>query len=252
MNKSNIKKFRILYNKLDEVISDRIKEKRNISFIQKLNKFINEYPSYKNIKDEVRLIHDLRNVIIHEEKYLDDITIPTDAFLDRIADVIKHMNNPQTAIDIASTCVYCCCLDDKISDVIQVMAEKIYSQVPVLSDKNKSKDLIGVFSEACIAAILGEQGLGLKKEVLLDDDSRIEDIIEIVKEPINEGWDFIPKDLDVYKVQELFHNKTFKNAKLENARLGVLFVTEQGKRDEKILGVITTWDLSRIERLKNR
>lgn len=251
-NNNNIKEFRILYNRLDEILSSKVKELKKMSFVQKLNKYADQYPSYSFLKNEIRLIHDLRNVIIHEEKYREDITIPTDSFLKRINEIIKIIENPQTAIDIASMDIYSCNPDDRIIDVIDVMAEKIYGQVPVFSDKENLKGLIGVFAEACIIALLGRKERGSKKGILLEESAKIGDILELIKIPINECWDFVPKDLDVYKVQKLFHTKTFKDARLKDARLGVLFVTESGNPSEKVQGIITTWDLSKIGQLHGK
>jgi hypothetical protein len=50
----------------------------------------------------------------------------------------------------------------------------------------------------------------------------------------------------------MFQTKTFSDAALENSRLGVVFVTKTGRREEKMLGLITAWDLSKIDQVRLR
>lgn len=248
MPQENIKKFRILYNKLDETLSAKTKLFKKMSFIQKLNKFMQRYPSYEWLKEEIRLAHDLRNVLIHEEKFKQDIAIPTDAYLEKIGGILTTLESPQSAIDISSKELYCCDPNDSILDVVGEMVKKIYSQVPVFEDKIHRKGFIGVFSETCLMHLLGTVGHeSLERGLCLASNAKVADILHIVKTPINESWQFVSKDTDVYKIKEMFNTLTFHNAAIPNSRLGVLFVTENGKVEEEVLGIITSWDLSKID-----
>ena len=53
-----------------------------------------------------------------------------------------------------------------------------------------------------------------------------------------EEFKLIPRDMNIFDVQELFNNY-FSNNKV----LGCVFVTEHGKKDENILGMFTAWDV---------
>lgn len=246
MDTTNVKKFRALYNKLDELISERVGIYKKQSFIQKLKKFMYKYPSYEWLKSEIRLIHDLRNVLIHEEKEKEDVAIPTDTFIKMIEGILITLSKPQTAYDISSKKVFGCDPNDKVIDVVKVMAEKIYTRVPVFRNKKDCTGFIGVFSANSLARILvGESVSGTIEDFA---NKTISDIIESVKTPISESWDFVQEDMDVFKVQSMFQTKVYDNALLEKSRLGVLFVTKSGKRDDRITGLITAWDLSKVEK----
>lgn len=247
MTVSNLKKFRIYYNKLDDLLEEKTKIKRHGSFIQKLNQFLKEHPSFSWLKEEIRLIHDLRNVIIHEEKYKQDIAIPTESFLHKISQIIQTIERPQTAFDISSQRVFKCEPNDKLKDVVDTMSKNHYSVVPVFEKKRECRNFLGVFSENVLVTIASDCGEYRDNNFWLPNITTIKDVLEYVKAPIRESWDFIARDTDVYNVQQLFHTKTFTNAALEKSRLGVLFVTKNGSPDEKFLGLITPWDLSKIE-----
>ena len=54
----------------------------------------------------------------------------------------------------------------------------------------------------------------------------------------SEYFDFIKRNEELASAQNLF-NKSIKKDK----KLVMLFVTENGKKNEKILGILTPWDL---------
>lgn len=242
MNNKKIKIFRSLYNRLDEVISERVSLFRRRSFVQKLNKFVQKHPSFRQYKSEIRMIHDLRNIIVHEEKLERSIAIPTNELLERVKILITKIENPQTAFEIASKTVFGCEFGDDLLKIIKIMGKNVYSQVPVFEDKKKKEGFVGVLSESSIILYLARTGADI------DAKTKVEKLSQFISKPVKEGWEFIAKDTDVLKVSDLFQNKVFANAQLENAKLGVVFVTKTGSKMEKIEGVITSWDLSKINR----
>ncbi|MBN2015812.1 hypothetical protein JW766_03175 [Candidatus Dojkabacteria bacterium] len=246
MDTSNLKQFRILYNRLDEIVSEKTGFPEKGAFRQKLQKFFKKYPSFDSLKSEILQVHDLRNLLIHEEKYMNTIAVPTNAFLERVEQIIDLIQNPQTAKDIASANVFGCDLNDNILGIIKVMAEKVYSQVPVFENKETHEGFIGVFSESCITNLIGTQRSLVREDYCIKKEAKIKDVLDLVKEPITDAWTFVPEDLDVYKVQQMFHIISFDLKNKNRPRLGVLFVTKTGDASEKITGIITAWDLSKI------
>ncbi|MBU0976158.1 MAG: CBS domain-containing protein [Patescibacteria group bacterium] len=247
MNTENIKKFRILYNNLDELLSQRIKEPKRLSFVQKINKFVSRFPEYQKIKNDLRLVHDFRNVLVHQETFRGEIAVPTDEYLERVKALVTLIKEPQTALDIASTQIFACCPDDKVLDIVQTMSENIYTFVPVFEDKENLQNFIGVFSERVLLTIIAKS-----EKLSIDDSAAVGDILEYVKKPITAGWAFVPLYEASYNIRTMFQTKTFSEAELENSRLGVVFVTETGKREDKMLGLITAWDLSKIDQIRLR
>lgn len=245
MPNTNLKEFRVLYNKLDDIISRGIKLDSRGSFIQKLNKYVKIHPSYDWLRDEIRLIHDLRNVIVHEEKYKQDVAIPTATFLHKIKQIIMTLEQPQTALDIASKNVFHANLDDKLVDIVSVMAKKLYSVVPVFDERKRC--FTGVFSESVLMQLFSSKLESFEEGYKPTGVETMRDIRVFIEKPVRESWQFISKDTDVYIIQRMFHSMTYENASQKLSRLGVLFVTETGRCSDKLLGIITAWDLSKID-----
>lgn len=68
--------------------------------------------------------------------------------------------------------------------------------------------------------------------------SLFKDFIDIDKNE-NEYYSFVKKNTLLIEIEEMFQ-KEFK----DNKRLAVVFITETGKKTEKLLGLITVWDLA--------
>jgi CBS domain-containing protein len=247
MAKENLKKFRVLYNKLDEAIAHKTKTYKRMPFLQKLHKFLDRYPSFQERKNEIKMIHSLRNVIIHEEIYDEEIATPTDSFLKKIRDLIKAIENPQTAIDIATQSIYSCEPADFIIEIVKIMSEKAFSQVPVFKNKDERSGFLGAVSESTITSLVAERGEAKQGVICMKDSMTISNVLNLIKNPRNQTWEFVPKNIDVLKVQRKFLYKSFNNFSIDKEKLGVLFVTKSGQRNEKIEGLITAWDLSKIK-----
>jgi hypothetical protein len=83
------------------------------------------------------------------------------------------------------------------------------------------------------------------ENVLLAETKTMRDIQKYL-DPITGGkfdqYVFVKKDLDVFSIKDLFDN-----AIAHKQRLSAVFVTESGKSTQSLLGIITAWDLYRVE-----
>lgn len=83
--------------------------------------------------------------------------------------------------------------------------------------------------------------MATKEDILIEKDAKIEEFADFI--PIekhgSEFFKFVPRNTLLIDVEEMFqeelHNKK---------RLSVIFITESGKPTEKILGLITAWDVA--------
>lgn len=113
------------------------------------------------------------------------------------------------------------------------MKQKNISNVPILKDKK----LLGVFSENTIFSLFLEDN-----GELIADLSRIkfEKIIHQLGTEDNPSQKliFVSKDTDIFKLKEMFLPEVGSEKRVELA-----FVTNQGLKKEKILGLITIYDV---------
>jgi CBS domain-containing protein len=231
-------KFIKLFNQLEEILEQKSGKEKYEGFGVKLFEASIKDKRLDGMKSVIKRVNDLRNIIDHENKYIDkaEIAIPCDWVIEDLEHIIDELTNPQRARDIATKNVHSCSPDESISKVIKEMSEKTFTHVPVLSDGK----FIGLLTESAILNWLGDKaedgGFVLVEKTIKElekyykDDSR------------NDYCLFVSKEMDVLDVKEKFTNFI-----KDGRRLGVLFVTQNGKESEKIIGLITAWDLGKIK-----
>lgn len=153
-------------------------------------------------------------------------------FLD---DVISHIKKLPTAANILipRTEVFSASLSEMVHDVVEKMLEKIFSHVPVLDVDDR---VIGVFSESTMLEMS-------KAGVKCDNATAMQDIVSFL--PLEkhkaEVFRFVPKNDPISHLRYLCAKALEKHE-----RIGMVFVTENGKQDEPLLGILTVWDIAGV------
>lgn len=99
--------------------------------------------------------------------------------------------------------------------------------------------MIGIFSENTLLGYLADN-----VEAIILDDMKIADFKKYL--PLgshrSEAFEFLPRSAELSSVYGVF-NQAIK----AHRRIGMLFVTQNGKPSEQLLGIITAWDLASPE-----
>lgn len=149
--------------------------------------------------------------------------------------IVEKIKKPRLIkeIYISSEQVYSRKLDDLIFPAMKEMSEKIYTHIPILDDKNI---VIGVFSENTIFSYL------LDQEIIEISDKMIfknlDKYLDVDKH-LSEVFKFVKRNTTIVEAKKIFENEL-----KENKKIGMVFVTERGKKNEPILGIFTPWDLA--------
>ncbi len=183
----------------------------------------------------LRTASDLRNILSHQN----NVCIPTEGFYKKFDDIAEEIINPLDAYDICvpkNKIVYAQ-LGSNVNDIIEMMIESHLSHVPVM-EKGR---VIGVFSQSTFF-----QYAYLHKSLKLDDTFTIRDFINVGEyNGINDNFLFVDRNLKAYKLVQYLYKKN-----PSEKRTSVLFITEHGKPDEELLGLITPVDILKISLYK--
>lgn len=226
---SKTEQFLDLYKQLETACS-------NILGIQK-NNFISALShraDFKNIGSELDYIRDVRNLLTHrpqiDEKYAVE---PTDAIIDLLESIIKKINDPLTAMEImvpVSNILYGT-FDSKVLSAMNEMYKKAFTHLPILDDQR----VVGVFSDNTLMNYILHGNNEVSSDITF---SQIEDVLSFNQHPA-ETFRFVKRNELVSNISDLF-DKSLKDSE----RIGMIFVTEHGKSEEKLLGIITAWDVA--------
>lgn len=184
--------------------------------------------------DALMKFADFRNLDAHSNHLAPHFAEPHSDIVKLIETIANEIDPEAKAFDYAVTSnqIYSAKLVDNAKEIIQYMIDNIFTHVPILDEKDK---LIGVFSESSVFNYFGTHD-----EIILDNTitiSEFEDFIRIDARP-NEVFRFVSR-------QELFATikQMFIKSSDQQRRLGAIFITENGSPAEKLLGLLTPWDV---------
>ena len=111
------------------------------------------------------------------------------------------------------------------------MVEKTYTHIPII----ENGVVQGVFSESTLLDIVNAES-----GIVLDQNTKFIDILEYLKleNHSTEDFIFISRNKNIYDVEDLF-----KDYFIRRKRLGCIYITESGKANESVLGMLTAWDV---------
>lgn len=229
-----------LFKELEEIIRKKcnvsgiITENTTLDFqikeLSKKNSVVRKY------QDELMIIKQVRNINTHQrnDKY-GYVVCPNPDMNIKLKTIIDEIKNPPTIYN-SNICVkrqnmYCRNIDDTIEETIKVMIEKVYTHIPIF----ENDVLVGVFSENTLLDIVNkETGILIGKDTTF---RAFQDYLKIENHS-SEEFKFISRNKNIYDIEDIF-----KDYFTRNKRLGCVYITENGKENEKILGMLTAWDI---------
>lgn len=196
----------------------------NMAYSKKLNPII-DGQTY----DFLRSVGELRNLLSHNN----ELCFPTFELLYKFISITDSIMYPLKSIDIATKTndMIKANMDDKVIDVIDKMNDKSITHVPVIQ-QNK---LVGVFSVSTLfdKALLGDYKY--------DKSLKISDFSDALNNHSSERFLFVDSNISAIYLKDML-----KKTKKHEKRAAVIFVTDNGKSDGKLLGLITETDLLKL------
>lgn len=213
-------------------------------FSDVLDRATQVHPFINEEKNLILDLYGLRNVFAHSDrsKYIAEVN---DLAFKSLARILKLLKNPPKAIIFAKNIlkqkeIYWVKDNAELSRVINRMAEKIYTHTPIYRDNL----CIGVFTETSLLLWLknsiDRNGVAqFKKKFMFD----------INPEYINPN---MPTNKCLFKKSSssIFDIwQEFRESVRKGIRLGAIILTKDGKRTSRPEGIITSWDLPKINEL---
>lgn len=192
-------------------------------------------PEIRRYKDDLREYGELRNAIVHENRgdgYV--IAEPNTTAVEAIEKIRDLIKKPPLVFPLFKSSVLSHDINDSIGNPLKEMTDKNYSQMPILNN-GKFKALL---TTDTIARWLGSN---VDDDIFSLKETTIGHVIEFTEYPDN--LHFVSRTTTLFKVLELF-DKYEQNGK----RLDALLITETGNQNDKILGIITLYDLPKLLR----
>lgn|SRR5690554_2314285 len=230
MNNSEI--FLDFYNKIDAYIKKQEKFDSSISFSQKIKNSKNKI--IQRFSNELISLGELRNAIVHNPKIGNKtIAEPHSETVTRIKELYEKISNPKKVIPEFAFPVLGAKENDFINDILIEMKNHSFSQFPIYDDNNCVTELINTNTiSRWLSSKLEENG------TIIIDNVKVKDLISDIE--FKNNYKFISRNTSIYEAYDLFIDQINK----QKRNLDVLFITDSGKKTEKLLGLITIEDIA--------
>lgn len=220
------------YNKIDAFLEKEQGLDYHESYTKKVRSSKNKI--VRKFKDELVSMGELRNAIVHNPLIgKEPIAEPHNHIVKRITFLYEEISNPEKVTPKFQFKVIGTTEDDFLVDLLALMKPRSISQVPIYNEKGRVVELLNTNT---IARWLAEKA---KENQPLDlSKVKIKELMSQIEHEKN--YDFIAKDASLYEA----HDRFIDHIKKKKRNLEALFITENGKQHESILGMLTIGDVA--------
>ncbi|MGR3765871.1 CBS domain-containing protein [Rossellomorea sp. NS-SX7] len=228
---SQSERYEVAFNQIHEALKKQVKSRSD-----KFTSLVHAGRHHRVIstyQDELFQYAKLRNALVHEKTELGYyIAEPHRDVVERIEKIARVLTSPNYALTIATKAIIFFQMEDSIEDVINGIRTYNYSQYPIFQDG----ECVGLLTAKSIVKWLAERMMGSIVDL---SHVKIKDVFQHEKEhPLA----FAAKSSTIFDVEELFERYHQRKVDLE-----AIILTENGRKNEEPLGIVTAWDLIEID-----
>ncbi len=218
------------YKQLEEVVRSTYNLKNGDS----ISYYLSNQNIYQRYSDEIKYCQEVRNLLSHKKKIENEFAVePSQQMIDFIDNLIRKIKKRTKCYEIQITKNNVCwkSMNDSVQETIKEMSDKLYTHIPILEDGK----VVGVFDENSVFNYLSKQEI-----IMIEENTTFNDIKDYIGLHDREMEEFIFFSSQSY-LEEL--EMEFEKAYRKGKRIGIAFMTPNGKSYEKLQGIITPWDM---------
>lgn len=195
--------------------------------------FIENKPEFRIYRDGLKWCREIRNLLTHNPKVKNAFPIePSQEMIDLLDELILKVRSRKTCRQVGTpfSKMYCRTIVDSVVETIEEMRRNAFTYIPIMDGKK----VIGIFDENSLFCYVADNGIVDLENLTFED---IKEYIGLDGREM-EVFTFHDKGTYIDELQEEFHRQ-FE----DNKRVGVAFITENGKRGEAVTHMLTAWDV---------
>lgn len=184
------------------------------------------------IREKLDTCREIRNLLTHSANMDGEpVVMPSAAVVRAMEEVRDYVCRPPLALEYATRGdrIIKANLGEKVLRLMALMEKNGYSHIPVMREGR----FFGVFSIGSVFRYQLRGGKPLTESTTLREIGKFLDVGEHL-----ENYEFVPKNASYGYVR-----RKFEQVKGKNQRVAVIFITENGRPGERLLGMLTPWDV---------
>lgn len=233
MRVERAERFIVAFNKIEKYFTQQLDDTSYVPFfravlrLRKKNAIVNRY------HNDLLEYSELRNAIVHNRTEVNyTIADPHIEIVEAIEKIADEMTAPKLVIPTFAKTLKVLQADLTVKEILNVIRETKFTQFPIY----RSKQFVGLLTDKKVLHWIAHHMNGDFTELLQTP------LIQLIDDNgIDQNYLFIPRTMDIYQAEELLLDM-FK----KHEEIAALLITEDGKSNQKLLGMVTPKDLIRV------
>lgn len=223
--------FLELYRQLEDSLDERYSgKKRRYSSV--MLEYLNDRESAP-FREKLDLCREIRNLLTHNAKIEgQDIVKPADAVGQFLQEALDYIRRPPLALQFATKGdeILHAGINQTVLKIMGIMEKAGYSHIPILENGK----FVGVFSVGTVFSyVLTGHDKPITRQTTI---AELRSLLPIHMH--GENYEFASQELTSVQARQKFERYSGKNQ-----RLSVIFITKNGSQEERLLGMLTPWDI---------
>lgn len=228
----NSEKFLTSFNRIEKLLKALLINRKEAGFSKTVKILRNSNAIVKRYGDDLLEFAELRNAIVHNKVDMAFVIAePHNSVVERIAEIESELSQPKRVIPRFSRSVYMFQENDSLIAMLKVIHEKSLSKFPIYS----GTEFRGLITQKGITNWIA---MNIKNNYSIPVETSLVNVL-----PFEEGnnYKFINSTTSIYEAVDIFKRQIGRGKRLE-----ALLITKNGNPSEKLLGIITAWDVLEI------
>lgn len=221
------------YNDIKRILAEQLQADTAESFLSLVSKYKHRNPWWRQYADRLRYHNDVRKLLVHDRcAPYDYPVIPSPRIVQDIAEIRDRLCSPQLVIPEFQSPVTTVDVRDTLSSVLALIHEKSYSQFPVYDHDHYE----GLLTENGITRWIARYTV--KQMSLIDlSEQPVSEVLSLEEQRKN--CNFVSRRTTLDETVDVFAT---------NPLLEAVLITNNGRPEESLLGIITRADILQAAR----
>ena len=226
----NSARFLDAYNRIDKHLRKVLNEEKEIPFMRMVREASESNHLVLRFRDALRDLSDLRNAIIHDSTDGHVIAEPNNQVVEEIERLLALLVDAPKIIPMFQTKVVTLSTTDPVATALEYVNRHAFSQFPVYSGRDFSALLT---TNTIVHWLANCHAGGVRLDV------PVEEVLSFAEDTDN--CIFMSRHKTAFDVIS-----TVRSYEKKGRKLGAILITQDGRKDEQLLGIITMWDLPEV------
>lgn len=229
----NSEKFLNAYTEIEQFLRTILNRRHWIAFSEMLDDASRLNSVVKRYRFDLKEYAELRNAIVHERGGNYVIAEPNDRAVEEIEHIAALLVAPPRIYPLFECKVLVLTVKHSIAEAVKAMYDNYYSQIPIYDGHN----FIGLLTSRVVARWLGAS---VTEDVVNLHSTTISQVLAFTD--VRNTCIFLPKHTTLFEATENFQEHERKGRRLE-----AILITPNGEASEKLLGMVTIFDLAKAQ-----